>query len=214
MFGMLDYRAHKLYLLLFGVPNIILLIFCLVGLPLINYTLGFGFADQRFMQILTSIGVSFVTAIVWWIFFEGFLNKLAMFIFGLLVDVIPSDGRNKEQAKLVVFGGEKAIIQIKMKQILNPREWTDEDIASFAKSDWVSSWLLRDKNQKQCEAIRERFKEDPHLTNNDANLSAILKENGLETTLFEEVFGHELARKYVVSLVFFSYFVLANPFGL
>ena len=214
MFGMLDYRAHKLYVLLFGVPNIVLLIFCLFGLPLVNYTLGHQFADQRFMQILTSIGVSFVTAIVWWIFFEGFLNKLAMFIFGLLVDVIPSDGRNKQQAKLVVFGGEKAIIQIKMKQILNPTEWTDEDIASFAKSDWVSSWLLRDKNQKQCEAIREHFKEDPHLPNNDATLGLILKENGLETTLFEEVFGHELARKYVVSLAFFSYLVLANPLGL
>ena len=65
MFGMLDYRAHKLYVILFFIPNIFLSLFALFGIPLINYSIGLQFADERIYQILLSLVALFVVEFLW-----------------------------------------------------------------------------------------------------------------------------------------------------
>ena len=109
MFGMLDYRAHKLYFLIFFIPISLLTLFSLFALPLINYSIGFFLSDVRVLQILISLVSLFVLEIVWLLFIFGFISKLFQFIFELFVDVIPHDGRTKEEAKMVVYNGDKAI---------------------------------------------------------------------------------------------------------
>ena len=41
MFGILDYRAAKLFLILFGIPNYILRIFLFVGVPIFLFVIVF-----------------------------------------------------------------------------------------------------------------------------------------------------------------------------
>ena len=212
MFGMLDYRAHKLYLLLFGIPIIILQIAACFGLPFVNYALGHEFADDRLWQIVISIGLSFVTGMIWMIFVFGFVNKLFEFVFGLFVDVIPTGGRNKEQAKAVVHGGEKAIIRLKIAN-LDAKEWTDEDILSFVKLDWVASWFFHDEISKRLETVREHFIEHPSLEVNDWTINKAIKDNGMEMTFYEKTLTNVVWRREIVSYIFFAYLLWANPFA-
>ena len=212
MFGMLDYRAHKLYLLLFGIPIIVIQLAACFGLPFVNYALGHEFADDRLWQILISIGLTFVVGIVWAIFIFGFVNKLFEFVFGLFVDVIPTDGRNKEQAKAVVHGGEKAIIRLKIAN-LDAKEWTDEDILSFVKLDWVASWFFHDEISKRLETVREHFIEHPSLEVNDWTINKAIKDNGMEMTFFEKTLTNVIWRREIVSYVFFAYLLWTNPFA-
>lgn len=55
MFGMLDYRAHKLYLILFGIPIIILKVVTLLGIGFIAYLVGFSFVKGEFNNMVTKI---------------------------------------------------------------------------------------------------------------------------------------------------------------
>ena len=55
MFGMLDYRAHKLYIILFFIPNLILNLFAIFGIKIISITIGLAFADERIFQFLIAM---------------------------------------------------------------------------------------------------------------------------------------------------------------
>lgn len=95
MFGMLDYRAHKLYIILFGIPNLLLLLFSLFGLPFAYYEVGKNYTDSHFMQIIVSL-VALIVIELFWAIFVTYLSKFYIFLFGLLVDVIPAEGRTIE----------------------------------------------------------------------------------------------------------------------
>jgi ammonia channel protein AmtB len=99
MFGMLDYRAHKLYLILFFLPNLALVLFATLGLPVINYSVGISLADNRVIQILISLVSLLILELVWIAFIYGLISKFYQFLFGLFVDIIPSNGRSEEEAK-------------------------------------------------------------------------------------------------------------------
>lgn len=60
MFGMLDYRAHKLYLLLFGIPWYVIRWMIIIGLPFIYYGIGLKVADNRLLQIVVSLFALFL----------------------------------------------------------------------------------------------------------------------------------------------------------
>jgi hypothetical protein len=55
MFGMLDYRARKLFILLFGVPVFILRWFFTLGVPLGSYVIAKNYADSLWEVILFGI---------------------------------------------------------------------------------------------------------------------------------------------------------------
>ena len=50
MFGMLDYRAHKLYFIIFFIPHFFITLFSLFALPFINYSMGAVIAEERIFQ--------------------------------------------------------------------------------------------------------------------------------------------------------------------
>ena len=136
MFGMLDYRAHKLFLILFGIPLIILNLISIFVLSFCAYLIGFNFAETWLIKIIFSIVSMIIIEILWTLVIFLIINKLVEFIFGLFVDVIPSEGRTKDEAMIVVFRGEKARNALKLKQ--HPKEWTDELIEEIASGNSIS----------------------------------------------------------------------------
>jgi hypothetical protein len=79
MFGMLDYRAHKLYLMIFGIPNFLLVLISLFGLPFAYYGIGKSYADSHLMMIVVSLLALLVVEIIWNIFVH-YLSKVLNYL--------------------------------------------------------------------------------------------------------------------------------------
>lgn len=209
MFGMLDYRAHKLYLIIFGIPNFLLALFSLFGLPFLYYGLGHNYADSHSMVIVYSLIACLVIEIIWGIFVH-YLSKFYIFIFGLFVDVIPADGRNEDEAKLVVWNGEKAIRLINFNK-KKPKDWTDEDFdklyTGFFNFFYKESIILR------CEKIKEYYVKNPKVIPNEWNTNKFLKEQHLEPDILEKVVTNPFFRACAIRYSIFLYLILFNPFN-
>ena len=212
MFGMLDYRAHKLYILIFFIPMSLLTLFSLFALPLINYSIGFYFSDVRVFQILTSLVSLFVLEIVWILFIFGFINKLFQFIFELFVDVIPHDGRTREEAQMVVYSGEKAIRSLSISK--HPTTWTDELINDLPKNDWVSSMFYRNNIIRRCNLVREYYQSMPEETPyTDSHVNKVLEENNLVLKWHETVLTSLQYRRGIFAYSFFLFLLILNPYS-
>jgi hypothetical protein len=212
MFGMLDYRAHKLYFLIFFIPISLLTVFSLFALPLINYSIGYYFSDVRVFQILISLVSLFVLEIVWLIFIMGFINKLFQFIFELFVDVIPHDGRTKEEAQMVVYNGEKAIRSLSISK--HPTTWTDELINDLPKNDWVSSMFYRNNIIRRCNLVREYYQSMPEETPfADSHINKVLEENNLVLKWHETVLTSIQYRRSIFAYSFFLFLLILNPYS-
>ena len=212
MFGMLDYRAHKLYILLFFVPNFILGLFAMFGLPLIHYSIGLALADERIFQILVSLMAVFIIESIWLLIVFGLISKIFQFIFELFVDVIPHDGRTKEEAQMVVWTGDKAIRSLQISK--HPSEWTQSLIYEIPKNDWVANLFFRDDLIKRFQTIYDEYLlMSPDTPYNDVEVERIMAENNLKISWQEKVFASPQLRTMVVAYPFFLLLLLYNPFG-
>ena len=209
MFGMLDYRAHKLYLLLTFIPNIVLYLFAIFALPLINYSVGLGFADERIFQILISL-LSLVVVEIIWILFALFFSKSMDFIFSLFIDVIPHDGRTKEEAQLVVWHGEKAINIIALQK--HPKTWTDEVIYNAPKVDWIMNFYFNFEMTERLYAIRDHYISSPTTPFNESRIEQILEENNMSIKNKEKILTNRNYRRALISYSIFLLLLIINPF--
>jgi len=212
MFGMLDYRAHKLFLILFGIPIYILKIVSLFGLPFLAYLLGFKFVEAWALKILLSIGSLVIIEILWTIFVFLIFDRLTEFIFALFVDVIPADGRTKEEAKLVVYQGEKAITSLLAKK--HPKEWTDENIQDIAKLDWIGYLFFGGKIVDRMEQVRAHFTENTEIHYNEWNLEEFIKQSNVPMKWQETAFSGPVYRRAIFELSIFLLFILVNPLSI
>ena len=225
MFGMLDYRAHKLYLILFGIPIFLLSMFNVFGIPFINYLIGVVSADERIWQIVVSLIALFFVELIWTYFIFIFIHNLFEFIFGLFVDVIPSDGRTKEEAQLVVYGGEHAIRVLQLGQ--DPKEWTDEFIEDFPTHDFFTNRFYKNEVIERCYAIRDYFLDNPKKRHkylwennrflggglNDLEIDKFLEENSLKMDWKEQIITNKVYRRFVVEYVWFVLLLIFHPLG-
>ena len=214
MFGMLDYRAHKLYIILFGIPIFILTLFAMFGLPIINYMIGLDLFDERIFQILSSLLSAFIVGIIWDIFISGIVSKLFQFLFNLLVDVIPHDGRTKEEAQAVVWGGNKAILILEGNK--HPSEWRENYEEEFAKLDWVQNLFFKEELIDRLLFLKAEFSfddEEDKSAYNPYKGENFLKEKNLEPSWFEKIACNKMHRRYIVVWLFFIYLLAFNPFS-
>jgi len=211
MFGMLDYRAHKLYLILFGLPTFIISLLTVFGLPLLSYGLGVKFSDVRLWQILISIGSQFFLELLWTFIITVIITRLCNFIFSLFVDIIPSDGRSKQEAQQVVYSGAKAITLINLDRI-HPSQWTDELIAAIPQTDWVRNLLYRKISIQRFEMLKSYFSLHPDATFNEYTVNKIVSESLLPVTLFEKIVTNVFYRRMLVIYSFFLYLLVSRPF--
>lgn len=207
MFGMLDYRAHKFYLMLFGIPWLVLRWIAIIGLPFAWYAIGLDFAQNRIAQILISLLAAFVGEILWAILIT-LIGKLFMFLFGLIVDVIPVDGRTKEEAVSVVQGGEKSIFALIL-QKKHPSEWSDEDIAYSSKGFF--NFFFQDQISNRFSEVREHYRLNPELTL-AYDLDKFLVEKNLQMGWPEKILTNATYRGMFISYTLMLYLLLFNPF--
>ena len=212
MFGMLDYRAHKLYIILFCIPLLILNLFAMFGVPFLNYLIGLHFADERLFQIGISIIASFFLGLIWFIFVSQIIVKLFEFIFTLFIDVIPHDGRTKEEAKLVVWGGDNAIVTLEVNK--HPSKWRENLEYDFVKIDWVQNLFFRETVIERMERVKERFEfenEEEIASYSSYKINKFLAENNLEMSWEEKYFCNKAYRRWSVGMLFFMYLLASNP---
>jgi hypothetical protein len=214
MFGMLDYRAHKLYIILFCIPLLIVHIFTIFGLPIINYAIGLQLFDERIFQIISSLVSACIVGIIWSFFIFGVVSKLFQFLFTLFVDVIPHDGRTKEEAQLVVWGGDKTILILEVDK--HPSKWRENFEEELAKIDWVQNLFFKRKIIDRFLRVKENFEfddEEEVSVYNSYKAEKFLKDNNLETTWVEKFICNKLYRRYVVGWLFFIYLLAFDPFS-
>jgi len=212
MFGMLDYRAHKLYLILFGIPIIILNLISIFGIGFIAYLVGFGFAETWLIKIILSVVLLFIIEMLWALILMG-LNKLIDFLFGLFVDIIPSGDRTKEEAKLVVYTGEKGIISLLATK--HPTEWTDENVIQMAKLDWISNLFYYDKLFNRLHQIKEHFDLNPELEFYPSTVEEFISQKPhLAPAWHEKFLSNRFYRKMAFSYIVFILIILINPLAI
>ena len=211
MFGMLDYRAHKLYVILFFIPNFLLGMFHLIGLPIIHYSIGVAFADERIFQILISLAAMLIIESIWAIVLISVISKTFEFLFELIVDVIPHDGRTKEEAKLVVWNGNKAIRTLHIAQ--HPRAWEESVLEEIPANDWVNNIFFRGKIVFRLLVVYEYYLDAPETPFTDTEVERILDERNLKPSWQENVVGNPQIRRALIGYSFLLFLFLLHPFG-
>jgi len=194
---------------MFGIPLIILRLFSHFGLSFIAYKTGFGYSEIWAIQILSSIVALIFIEILWGLVALLIVGKLFEFIFGLFVDVIPAEGRTKEEAQVVVDSGEKGVIALIAKK--HPKQWTDEDIQQLSKLDWVEYLFFRDRLVNRCEQVREYFTENPQIRYREWRLKEFIENSNVPVKWQEKVFCNKSIRQMIVTYSILIALILVNP---
>ena len=204
---MLDYRAHKLYILLFGIPLFILNWFFILGIPFASYGIAKNYADSWWgillLGILAYLGVQIVAAILGLI-----IGKFIEFSFTLIVDIIPAQDRTKEEAKLVTWGGEKTIALLELAHT-PPKDWNDEQIENVTKG--FITWFFRDAILKRFEFLREYQQENPEYESSNWNNEKLLENNNLAIPIAENIMCNGIYRGWVISGLLLLFLLIVQP---
>lgn len=208
MFGMLDYRAHKLYLILFGPIWFFIKWASVIGFPFMYYSIGLAIFDNRILQIGISL-LSLVVIELIWAILHTYIDSFFMFLFQLLVDVIPYDGRTREESILVVKGGEAAIAHIAVNK-KHPSEWTDEDCLIFQRGFF--NWFFQDVVNARIELIRSHYRENPGQGFSEWAVEDLLKKNNLSVSLYQKVITNPSYRLAAISYAITFYLLIFHPF--
>lgn len=207
MFGMLDYRAHKLFLILFGIPWFLIRWLAIIGLPFAYYGIGLSVADNRLLQIGASLIALFIGEIIWMIVVT-YIDKFFMFLFNLFVDVIPADGRTKEEALMVVKGGQQSIRALNLAK-KHPNEWSDDDYKAY--TDSVFTIFFRSSIDKRIEFIKDYYAENPHDFASVSSVEEALKKKALDVDWLERLVCNPQWRAMAISYALTAYLLLFNP---
>lgn len=159
MFGMLDYRAHKLYRLL-SLP----IVLCGKIAFYIAVALGIWIAFQFDYGFLARVAIAYVSMeIIAGLF--GLLYWVVVWIFSTLffwiVDVIPARGADDEEAREIVKKGRVVWLSLKLERDI--QNWTREDTRGFVSALNWRARLLFDAGRR-FEARLARLKRYFHET--------------------------------------------------
>jgi hypothetical protein len=157
MFGMLDYRAYKLFWLI-GLPFRIagrLAFFIIVAIGIfIGHWTGYHVLVQMVVAYLAFEAIILVFNLLWTVVI---VNPYAK-VFFWVIDVVPSRGKNTEEANSIARLGP--IVWL-MKKFENDIEhWTDEDTDALAKCfNWRARWWFNpeEKIWKRAEIMQEVY---------------------------------------------------------
>lgn len=214
---MLDYRAYRLRLLLFFFPETTLVFVAMFGLPILNYSVGVMLFDHRTLQIVTSLVIILPVEALWLTVIWGILPKLWESIFWFFVDVIPAEGRSKEEARSVAWGGDKAIREFEIAR--SPVEWSDKLIHDYPKADWVQNLFYASNVRKRLNLIRsyawEKYYSDPTVKPafSASEIEKLLDENGLKRGYVESVVTVPAWRTTITSYGLIVLLLIFHPLG-
>jgi hypothetical protein len=207
MFGMLDYRAGKLYMLLFGIPLFLFSWLTIVGLPFLYYGIGLYLANGRILQAVITIVAYLILGVFFAIVFHQ-IDKLLMFLFKIFVDVIPADNRTKEEAELIVKAGNRAVFLFNFNK-KHPSEWTDNDMSYL--SQGFLNFFYKDKIENRLRRLRVFYLENTEVVPSASASEQFLKEQSLNMTVLEQVITNPVYRNTTIQALFLLYLIVFNP---
>lgn len=159
MFGMLDYRAHKLHRLL-SLPIVISARIAFF----IAVAIGIWIAVQFDYGFLIRFVIAYVSMELIAMLF-GLVYFLVMWIFSTVffwtVDVIPARGAHQEEARTVVQQGPVYWLGLKLEREI--QEWTREDTREFVSAMNWRARIFFDAG-KRFEARLGRMQKNYHRT--------------------------------------------------
>ena len=123
MFGMLDYRAHKLYWLIAKINHLIIFVLSL-GLILASFFIGVNFSKSLLWQIIISILALEVIFGIFSIIIKFWIYLTEKF-FRFIIDVVPSEGHSAEEAECILQFGDFYNVLEKLNKF--PDLWTFSD---------------------------------------------------------------------------------------
>jgi hypothetical protein len=147
MFGMLDYRAHKLFRLLrlpFDIVGKLLICVCIVVAILIAQPTGYNVLLKIVIAYVAFEAIGIFTGVIWLrIVCEAF--KRAFFWF---VDIVPAHGTNAEEARRIVEGGRQSELILKLERDFG--NWTPKDTNElWSLMNWRSRLFFGDRRRRR-----------------------------------------------------------------
>jgi hypothetical protein len=147
MFGMLDYRARKLYLLL-AVPFAVLAKLSFYAVVVASIVIAEQTSKGVAIKILIAyLAMEAICILVFQVFWR-LLGIAVIKVFFFLVDVLPANGANAEEAKGIVLEGDLFLLNKKLEHEIE--HWTEEDTRRYLSV--ASNWRAR-----MFFSARERF---------------------------------------------------------
>lgn len=212
MFGMLDYRAHKLAVLLFGLPMFVLTWLTILGTPIMSYALAYSYIDTPLLRFIGGFFIQFVLEIIVVSGLLWLIGELFKKIFKMIVDIIPHDGRTTDEAEYVAWGGEKAIILLEANK--HPSKWRRDIVLDLPKTDWVQNLFYRKKVIRRINFLISRYeelgKDYPH---HRRIVEELLDKGGIKPPDFiEEWVCNKKYRSMTYTYLILFYCLLSNPF--
>ena len=116
------------------------------------------------------------------------------------MDVIPANGRNKEQANYVAKFGRIGELDLKFAQ--HPSTWLDCEIEELGEIDWVQRLFFNGKTKKRMYAVREHYLNSADEFYGAVSIDRFLRKNGLGADFWERVFVNKIYR-----IIMLRYFI-------
>ena len=208
MFGMLDYRAHKLYLLLFFPLIFLLRLLALFAVPFADYAIGVEFASERIWQIALTVAVIIPIEISWIIFIK-LISAAINGLFNFIIDVIPVDGRTKEEALHVVLVGDEAVAVLHLDKT-DASEWSDEIIRAGTKGDIFGRFFAQ-RRRDRIYALKEHYVSNPDILRNEYTAEQFLRDSEMWPSVAEQIISNKSYRLMVISYSFLLWLLIAHP---
>jgi hypothetical protein len=158
MFGMLDYRAHKL-LRLINLPIVLIVRLLFFA----NVAISVLIAERTQYGLLLKSVVAYISfEVIGLLLFAvvAFLTWLIRRMFFWFIDVVPARGENEEEAKEIVLKGR--IIWLTKKLTSDIGNWSWEDTDDFVSQiNWRARWLFkfRERFAKRVAILKQHYKE-------------------------------------------------------
>jgi hypothetical protein len=208
MFGMLDYRAHKLYKVLVYPVTFVIGLFNIICLPILSYIIAMQLSQDRVVQLIAAVIIFFLIGIPWF-FVIKMLVAVPVGIFNFLVDPVPAEGRTKEQAQVVVHAGQKGVTLLTFDR--PAIEWTDEAIESLSRIT-MTSRIFQREIRTRVYALRDYYLEHPELAPNRYTSDKFLKENQMKMGWAETAITNPFWRSVILQhLTLLAMFLATVP---
>jgi hypothetical protein len=199
MFGMLDYRAHKLYALLHFPFGFFIWIITIIILPLAVYFITIVSIQttipNRMAQLLLSL-VALEIASICWFFIAKLIGLIPTVVFNFFIDPLPADGRTRDQAQAVVQGGQRAIWFLQLNE--PAARWSDEMIDQVSRIGFLQQVFYRGRVRNRLLRLRHHYRSHPALPQTEYNSNNFLKQSHLSIDAIEHIVCNPFWRNAVL----------------
>ena len=196
MFGMLDYRAHKLYRLIFLIPSLFLYFIGLVLVPAASLLVAVEYSSGAFTFLIYAIASLFLFEIILQILGVHVIVRFFNSIFYYLVDVVPTNERSKKEAEYIAKFGRFGELNLKFAE--HPKTWLDDEIEEFGELDWVQRTFFNGKTKERMYAVREYFSNNEVEFYGVSSVDRFLSGNGMAAGFWEKLFVNKIYRVIIL----------------